>query len=133
MHFQGSKIGEIFLHVPCTPKDVENRKKPFVAISSRFPYKISYMHWTMCTPSLKIANSDKSAPHIIPSPPIYFRSLLSLKQWQASDVDEEKHISLYRHIRLWGPWVGDSFTTSCCRGRRWSRELQYKISTFFRF
>ena len=55
-------------------------------------------------------------------------SLLCLKQWQASDVEEEeeeKHISLYRQHRLWGPWVGDSFTTSWCRGRRWRREDQY--------
>ena len=40
------------------------------------------------------------------------------------EEEEEEHISLYRQHRLWGPWVGDSFTTSCCRGRRWSRERQ---------
>ena len=35
-------------------------------------------------------------------------SLLCLKQWQAIDVEEEeeeKHISLYRQHRLWGPWA----------------------------
>ena len=39
------------------------------------------------------------------------------KEEEEEEEEEEKHISLYRHIRLYGPWVGDSFTTSSCRGR----------------
>ena len=55
-----------------------------------------------------------------PSFLFHLLSPLYVKQWEASDIDEEeeeKHISLYRQHRLWGPWVGDSFTTSSCRGR----------------
>ena len=52
--------------------------------------------------------------HRAPSPPCLLLLLLSLKQWQASEVDEEEEEKTYQSIETEQALgaVGDSFTTS---------------------